>query len=135
MPDSADQLRAQIRTLQAQRRSLESKLLQPQSMLPASLIERFLRAGGSPRTVPAYYLSRSEHGRSKLTYVKKEDLAAVRQHCAAYRAFQAEHDRVAAGHCGLATAMEAVAAGPVPIKHFRPFLSISLDIRSSLCHF
>src|ERR1700730_8775406 len=70
------------------RRSLESKLLQPQSMLPASLIERFLRAGGSPRTVPAYYLSRSEHGRSKLTYVKKEDLAAVRQHCAAYRAFQ-----------------------------------------------
>jgi hypothetical protein len=88
MTDPADQLRAQIRTLQAQRRSLESKLMQPQSMLPASLIERFLGANGSPRTVPAYYLSRSEQGRSKLTYVKKEELATVRQHCAAYRAFQ-----------------------------------------------
>src|SRR5258708_36273105 len=88
MPDSAEQLRKQIRTLQAERRSLESKLMQPQSMLPASLIERFLRAGGSPRSAPAYYLSRSEHGRSKLTYVKKEELAVVRQHCAAYRAFQ-----------------------------------------------
>jgi hypothetical protein len=88
MSDPAEQLRAQIRILQAERRSLESKLMQPQSMLPASLIERFLRAGGSPRTAPAYYLSRSAHGRSKLTYVKKEELAVVRQHCAAYRAFQ-----------------------------------------------
>ena len=88
MPDPVEQLRAQIRTLQAQRRSLESKLLQPQSMLAASLMERFLRAGGSSRATPAYYLSHSAQGRSKLTYVKKEELAVVRQHCAAYRAFQ-----------------------------------------------
>jgi hypothetical protein len=88
MPNPADALRAQIQALQAQRRSLESKLMQPQSMLPASLIERFLRARGSSRTAPAYYLSHSEHGRSKLTYVKKEELAVVRQRCAAYRAFQ-----------------------------------------------
>jgi len=88
MPDSCDQLRGQIRALQGERRSLESKLMQPQGMLAASLVERFLRAGGTPRAVPAYYLSRSEHGRSTLTYVKKEELAVVRQHCAAYRAFQ-----------------------------------------------
>src|SRR2546427_9209886 len=88
MPDSCDQLRAQIRTLQAERRSLESKLMQPQPMLAASLIERFLRAGDTSRAAPAYYLSRSEHGRSMLTYVKKEELAVVRQHCTAYRAFQ-----------------------------------------------
>ena len=62
--------------------------MQPQPMLAASLIERFLRTGSSPRTTPAYYLSHSEQGRSKLTYVKKEDLALVRQHCAAYRTFQ-----------------------------------------------
>ena len=62
--------------------------MQPQPMLAASLIERFLRTGGSARTTPAYYLSHSEQGRSKLTYVKKEDLALVRQHCAAYRTFQ-----------------------------------------------
>ncbi|PYT28181.1 MAG: hypothetical protein DMG57_15995 [Acidobacteria bacterium] len=83
MPELGDQLRAEIRTLQAQRRSLESKLMQPQSMLSASLIKRFLGAGNSPRTSPAYYLSRTEHGRSKLTHVKKEDLDTVRQHCAA----------------------------------------------------
>ena len=52
------------------------------------LIERFLRAGGSSRAAPAYYLSHSQQGRSKLTYVKKEDLPVTRQHCAAYRAFQ-----------------------------------------------
>jgi len=57
-------------------------------MLAASLIQRFLRDGGSSRTAPAYYLSRSAHGRSKLTYVKKEDLAVVRQHCTAYGGFQ-----------------------------------------------
>jgi hypothetical protein len=88
MPDPALELRAQIRDLQAQRRSLESKLMQPQPMLAASLIERFLRSGGSPRTTPAYYLSHTEQGRSRLTYVKKEDLALVRQHCTAYRTFQ-----------------------------------------------
>src|SRR6266446_5996112 len=81
MPDSAEQLRRQIRTLQAERRSLESKLMQPQPMLAASLIERFLRAGDTLRAAPAYYLSRSEHGRSTLTYVKKEELAVVPQPC------------------------------------------------------
>ena len=88
MPDAAAQLREQIRSLQTERRSLESKLLQPQPMLRASLIERFLRGGGALRATPAYYLSRSEHGHSKLTYVNKEELAEVRQRCAAYRAFQ-----------------------------------------------
>jgi hypothetical protein len=42
-----------------------------------------------PRDIsPAYYLSRSEQGRSKLTYVKKKELDTVRRQCAAYRAFQ-----------------------------------------------
>jgi len=88
MPDSCDHLRGQIRTLQAERRALESKLMQPQAMLAASWVERFLGAGDSPRHSPAYYLSRSEQGRSKLTYVKKEELEAVRLQCAAYRAFR-----------------------------------------------
>lgn len=85
---AATQLREQIRTLQAERRSLESKLMQPQPMLPASLLERFLGGGGSARATPAYYLSRSERGRSKLTHVNKEELAGARQRCASYRAYQ-----------------------------------------------
>ena len=88
MPDSVAQLRQQIRTFQTERRSLESKLLQPQSMLPASLLERFLRDGGSARATPAYYLSRSVKGRSKLTYVSKEELGDVRRRCIAYRTYQ-----------------------------------------------
>lgn len=88
MADPCGALRGQIRGLQAERRSLESKLMQPQAMLAASLVERFLRAGESSRRSAAYYLSRSEQGHSKLTYVKKEDLDAVRLQCAAYRAFQ-----------------------------------------------
>jgi len=82
------QLRAQIRHLQAQRRSLESKLMQPQSLRAGSIVERYLRSGGAARARPAYYLSRSQQGRSKLTYVKKEELLALQRQCSAYRAFQ-----------------------------------------------
>ena len=88
MAKSLDPLRIQLRALQIGRRSLESKLLQPRPMIAASLIERFLRAAGSQRTAPAYYLSRSHQGRSKLTYVKKGEVAVVRRQCEAYRDFQ-----------------------------------------------
>ena len=95
--------------------------MQPQGMLAASLVERFLRAGGTPRAAPAYYLSRSEHGRSTLTYVKKEELAVVRQHCAAYRAFQQNLKQWRRVTAALQQRWEAVAAGPISIKHFFQF--------------
>jgi hypothetical protein len=88
MPQASDPSRHQISVLQLRRRSLESKLLQPRSMLPASLIERYLGNGTKRRSSPAYYVSRSVNGRSKLTYVKKEALTAVRQQCGAHRSFQ-----------------------------------------------
>jgi hypothetical protein len=88
MADPSLHLRAQIRELQAQRRSLESKLLQPQSLRAGSIVERFLRTQGVARARPAYYLSCSQQGRSKLTYIKKEELPARQQQCAAYRVFQ-----------------------------------------------
>ena len=87
-PNRGPELRAQIRALQVQRRSVESKLLQPQAMRAGSLVERHLGARDAARTRPAYYVSRSQQGHSKLTYVKKEELAAVQQQCAAYRAFR-----------------------------------------------
>ena len=52
-------------------------------MIAASLLERFLPGGQSRRSSPAYYLSRWQQGR-----VRKEELAAVRQQCQAYREFQ-----------------------------------------------
>jgi len=87
-PDPCPEIRAQIRALQTQRRSIESKLLQPQAMRVGSMVERHLGGRGAARARPAYYVSRSQQGRSKATYVKQEELAAVRQQCAAYRAFQ-----------------------------------------------
>ena len=88
MPKQPDPWRSQIRTLQLRRRSLGSQLLQPRPMIAASLLERFLPGGQSRRSSPAYYLSRWQQGRSKLTYVRKQELAAVRQQCQAYREFQ-----------------------------------------------
>src|SRR5258708_14185455 len=87
-PDPCPEIRVQIRALQTQRRSVESKLFQPQAMRPGSMVERHLGARGATRTRPAYYVSRSQQGRSKLTYVKQEELAVVQQQCAAYRAFR-----------------------------------------------
>ena len=87
MPEPADRLRAHIRTLQVRRRSLESKLLQPQQMIAATLLERFLGSGCRRRS-PACYLSRSHQGRSKLNYVKREEVAAVRSQCEAYHGFR-----------------------------------------------
>ena len=87
-PDPCPELRARIRTLQGQRRAIESKLLQPQAMRAGSMVERYLGARGAARPRPAYYVSRSQQGRSKLTYVRKEELPEVQQQCAAYRAFQ-----------------------------------------------
>ena len=87
MPQASDPLRRQISALQLRRRSLESKLLQPRTMLPASLIERYLGSGAQRRSSPAYYVSRSVQGRSKLTYIKKEALTGVQQQCEAHRSF------------------------------------------------
>jgi len=88
MPEPADRLRAHIRTLQVRRRSLESKLLQPQQMIAAALLERFLGSGSRRRRSPACYLSRSHQGRSKLNYVKREEVAAVRSQREACHAFR-----------------------------------------------
>jgi len=85
---TADPLRPQISVLQHRRRSVESKLLQPRTLLTGSLIERYLGSGTKRRSSPAYYVSRSVDGRSKLTYVKKEALTAVRQQCDAHRSFR-----------------------------------------------
>jgi hypothetical protein len=91
-PQTRDPLRRQIGALQLRRRSAESKLLQPRILLSASLIERYLGSGSQRRSTPAYYLSDSKQGRSKLTYVKKEALAAVREQCDARE--PVEHDIV-----------------------------------------
>ena len=133
MPDLGDQLRAEIRTLQAQRRSLESKLMQPQCMLSASLIERFLGASNSPRTSPAYYLIPQRAWPFEADLRQKgrpgHSAPALRR----LSCLPAEPEGVAADYRHPGTALETVATGSVPIKHFYHSLSISLDIRRLRC--
>ena len=118
MIDPCLQLRAQIRELQGQRRSLESKLMQPQSLRAGSIVERYLRTGGAARARPAYYLSRSQQGRSKLTYVKKEELPALPAAVLRVPRLPTEPKNLATTHRLVAAVLEAVAASPIPIKYF-----------------
>jgi hypothetical protein len=56
-------------------------------MIAASPIECFPGAGDHRRASLSYYLSRFEQGRSKLTYVTQQELAAVRRKSEDYSAF------------------------------------------------
>lgn len=56
-------------------------------MVDACLVERYTLAGGKQRKTPAYYLSRKADGSTRLTYVRKDDLARVRAATEAWRAF------------------------------------------------
>src|SRR5438034_8770395 len=122
MPDSCDQLRAQIRALQGERRSLESKLMQPQGMLAASLVGGTLPARRWHPTSGAGVLPIPLRARSFDADVCQEGRAGCG--AAALRRLPrlpAESEAVAAGHRSPATAVEAIAAGPVPIKTFLSF--------------
>src|SRR5437899_11339648 len=117
MPDSCDRLRGQIRTLQAERRLLESKLMQPQAMLAASLVERFLCAGDSPRHSPGLLSVPLRAGSFEADLRQKGGAGCGAPTVRGLPRLPAEPAGVAAGHRGAATALEAVAAGPVPMKH------------------
>src|ERR1700686_3775357 len=121
MPDPCGPLRTQIRSLQAQRRVLESKLMQPQSLLAALLIERFLGASGSPRRSPAYYLSRFRAGSFQADLCQKGGVGYGAPALRRLPRLPAGSEGVATDYRRPGTGLEAVAAGPVPIKHFFRF--------------
>src|SRR5438034_9769337 len=134
MPDSCDQLRAQIRALQGERRSLESKLMQPPrhagGFLGGTLPARRWHPTSGAGVLPIPLRARSfdadvcQEGRAGC------GAAALRR----LPRLPAESEAVAAGHRSPATAVEAVAAGPISINIFFSSLSISLDIRRPVCH-
>jgi hypothetical protein len=78
----------QLAELRLRREKLEKKLLAcQQSMIEACLVARLELAGGKLRKTPAFYLSRKLKGKTKLTYVRKNQLAAVRQGADRWREF------------------------------------------------
>ena len=68
--------------------SLMNRLLRPRRMVAASLIERHLGTKRRKRASPAFYLSRAEDGRTRLTYVPKKKLEGVRVRTEAWREYR-----------------------------------------------
>jgi hypothetical protein len=68
--------------------SLVDGLLGAQRMIAASLIERHLGTRSRRRAAAAFYLSRAEHGRTRLRYVPKNKLEGVRARTEAWRGYR-----------------------------------------------
>ena len=79
-PDNTpSSVRQQIARLSGQRERLETKLLSARrKMLNACLIARGELAGGKRRHRPAFYLSEKVDGKTKLTYVRKDQVVSIR---------------------------------------------------------
>ena len=87
-PLTPSRIRQRVDRLFAQRQKLERTLLrQRHGMLDACLVARGGLAGGKVRKTPAFYLSRKVQGKTKLTYVRKEELPAVRRQTDRWRQF------------------------------------------------
>lgn len=87
-PKNASKIRQQIAGLSRQREHLEEKLISCRhKMLDACLVARKELAGGQIRQSPAFYLSRKVNGKTKLTYVRKDELGTVRQQTDRWREF------------------------------------------------
>lgn len=88
MAASPSRIRQHIAILRLQRERLERKLMaHRRGMIDACLIARKELAGGKLRKSPAFYLSRKIKGKTKLTYVRKVDLAGVRRATDGWREF------------------------------------------------
>ena len=87
-PRRASRLRQQIRSMSEEMISLMDRLLRPRRMIAASLIERHLGTSSRKRASSAFYLSRAEGGRTRLTYVPKKDLERIRAQTEAWREYR-----------------------------------------------
>lgn len=83
---STSRIRQRIGRLIRRREDLEERLISfRHKMLDACLIERHKLAGGRVRRSPAFYLSRKVNSKTKLTYVRKDQLDTVRQQTERWR--------------------------------------------------
>jgi hypothetical protein len=68
--------------------NLQEEILQPRQMISASLIERYLGTKEHKRTSPAFYLSFSQNGKTKLQYVPKNKLKTMRTQAVEWKRYQ-----------------------------------------------
>ena len=77
--ESISKIKAKIAYLVIKRRSCEKYLLARHKMINASFVQMRTLAGGKTRKTPAYYLSTKVGGKTKLKYIKKDDIELVRK--------------------------------------------------------
>ncbi|MBN2563448.1 MAG: hypothetical protein JXQ75_21210 [Phycisphaerae bacterium] len=87
-------MRREIGTIREELIVLVERLLAPQRMIAAGLIERHLGTRSRKRASSAFYLSRAEGGRTRLTYVPKKKLAQTRARTEAWRGYRGGVRRV-----------------------------------------
>lgn len=83
--DNISKIKAKVRYLMTERASCEKYLLARHQMVNASFVEMKKLAGRKVRKTPAYYLSRKVGRITKLTYIRKDDLAVVRKRALSWK--------------------------------------------------
>ena len=68
--------------------NLQEKILLPRQMISASLIERYLGTKEHKRISPAFYLSFSQNGKTKLKYVPRNRLKTMRTQAVEWKRYQ-----------------------------------------------
>ena len=86
--DRISRIRLEAHRLGREREALERGMLRAPRMLAASLIERHLGTREKKRASPAYYLSWSQGGRTRLRHVPKRVLGRVRRVVEAWRDYR-----------------------------------------------
>ena len=85
----ASQLRQRILKLASELLAVQKDLLRRRQMIAASLVERHLGSTEEKRSSSAFYLSFLEEGRTRLVYVPRDRLDAVRAQVEAWREYRA----------------------------------------------
>ncbi len=86
--EAASRLRKAINDLREERHHIEEALLESREVLRGSLIAHTSLRGGGRRRRPAFYLYRTDSGRRRMVYLKKDILAKAREQVNAYRRYQ-----------------------------------------------
>jgi hypothetical protein len=83
--ENISKIKSKIAYLVRKRRSCEKYLLARHKMINASFVQMRTLAGGKKRKTPAYYLSAKIDGKTKLKYIKKDDVELVRKRATSWK--------------------------------------------------
>jgi hypothetical protein len=86
--DRLSRLRQEIQQARDARERFEKEILSLGVVLQGSLIKRHLGTAAHHRKTAAYYLSRSEGGRTRLVYIPRDRVESVRRATQAWRHFK-----------------------------------------------